>query len=69
MLGSYALLQLCEFKPKRMSVWDRVLKACYHKQRQDGFMYQITDVNTEASPLSEFVFLEENRTLTPLVVK
>ena len=32
-------------------------------------MYQITDVNIEASPLSEWVFLEENKTLTTLVVK
>ena len=28
----------------------------------NGFMYKITDVNIEVSPLCEWVFLEENRT-------
>ena len=32
-------------------------------------MYQITDVNIEASPPSDGVFLEKNRTLSTLVVK
>ena len=51
--ASVGKLYFVGLRQKECQFGTAFLKLVYYKQRQDGFMYQSTDVNIEVSPLCE----------------